>query len=90
MDFPKKIKYNGIHRIRLGNKEPLAIELTYVPIHFFSDIDNYSFEHISLYDYMKSKNDLPVKFNETMMMEEVAKNFKAPSSSKCHLYRQLY
>ncbi len=25
----------GIHRIRLGNKEPLAIEFTYVPIHFF-------------------------------------------------------
>ena len=25
----------GIHRIRLGNKEPLAIEFTYVPLHFF-------------------------------------------------------
>ena len=60
----------GIHRIRLGNKEPLAIEFTYVPIHFFSDIDNYNFEHISLYDYMKSKNHLPVKFNETMVMVE--------------------
>ena len=66
----------GIHRIRLGNKEPLAIEFTYVPIHFFSDIDNYNFEHISLYDYMKSKNHLPVKFNETMMMVEAGEKLQ--------------
>lgn len=74
----------GIHRIRLGNKEPLAIEFTYVPIHFFSDIDNYNFEHISLYDYMKSKNHLPVKFNETMMMveagEKLQKHLHLPSA----------
>ena len=75
----------GIHRIRLGNKEPLAIEFTYVPIHFFSDIDNYNFEHISLYDYMKSKNHLPVKFNETMMMveagEKLQKHLHLPSAT---------
>ena len=66
----------GIHRIRLGNKEPLAIEFTYVPIHFFSDIDNYNFEHISLYDYKKSKNHLPVKFNETMVMVEAGEKLQ--------------
>ena len=75
----------GIHRIRLGNKEPLAIEFTYVPLHFFSDIDNYNFEHISLYDYMKSKNHLPVKFNETMMMveagEKLQKHLHLPSAT---------
>lgn len=60
----------GIHRIRFGNKEPLAIEFTYVPYKYFPDIDNYDFEQISLYDYMKSKNHQPVNFNETMMMME--------------------
>ena len=75
----------GIHRIRLGNKEPLAIEFTYVPLHFFSDIDNYNFEHISLYDYMKSQNHLPVKFDETMMMveagEKLQKHLHLPSAT---------
>ena len=50
----------GIHRIRLGNKEPL-------------------------YDYMKSKNHLPVKFNETMMMveagEKLQKHLHLPSAT---------
>ncbi len=60
----------GIHRIRLGNREPLALELTYVPFKFFPDIDEYNFERISLYDYMDSKEHLPVNFQETMMMIE--------------------
>lgn len=60
----------GIHRIRLGNKEPLAIEFTYVPYKYFPDIDDYNFKQISLYDYMNSKNHLPVNFKETMMMVE--------------------
>ena len=61
------------------------MSFTYVPIHFFSDIDNYNFEHISLYDYMKSKNHLPVKFNETMMMveagEKLQKHLHLPSAT---------
>ncbi|MGB5824375.1 MAG: GntR family transcriptional regulator [Proteocatella sp.] len=58
----------GIHRIRYGNKEPLAIEYTYVPLKFFPNIANYNFERISLYDYMSSKNHLPCNFQETMTM----------------------
>ncbi len=52
----------GSHRIRQGNKEPLAIEYTYVPLKFFPDIDNYNFEQISLYDYMSTRDHLPVCF----------------------------
>lgn len=59
----------GLHRIRLGNQEPLALEYTYVPLKYFPDIDSYHFERISLYDYMDSKGHLPVNFQETMMMQ---------------------
>ena len=58
----------GIHRIRYGNREPLAIEYTYLPLKFFPDIAGYNFERVSLYDYMASKNHLPCNFRETMTM----------------------
>lgn len=60
----------GIHRIRYGNKEPLAVEYTYLPQEFFPDIQNYNFEQISLYDYMASKGHLPCSFQETMVLME--------------------
>lgn len=60
----------GLHRLRLGNREPLALEYTYVPLKYFPDINQYNFEQISLYDYMDSKKHLPVNFQETMMMTE--------------------
>lgn len=74
--FAKKLNLSledqiyGIHRLRLGNREPLALEYTYVPLCYFPDIDTYNFEQISLYDYMDSKGHLPVNFQETMMMIE--------------------
>lgn len=71
----------GLHRIRLGNREPLALEFTYVPFSYFPDIDDYSFDRISLYDYMDSKGHLPVNFQETMMMIE--------AGSKLRNYLQL-
>lgn len=58
----------GIHRIRLGNHEPLALEFTYIPYALFPDAENYNFERVSLYDYMKTKDHLPVTFQETMTM----------------------
>lgn len=66
----------GIHRIRRGNKEPLAIEYTYVPLKFFQDIDEYNFERISLYDYMANRDHLPVVFQERMMMMEAGEKIK--------------
>lgn len=70
LDLKPEDPIYGLHRIRQGNKEPLAIEYTYVPFKFFPDIDDYNFERISLYDYMESKDHLPVVFQETMMMVE--------------------
>lgn len=60
----------GLHRLRLGNREPLALEYTYLPLKYFADIGQYNFEQISLYDYMDSKGHLPVDFQETMKMVE--------------------
>lgn len=60
----------GLHRIRLGNQEPLAVEYTYVPLKYFTDIEEYNFEQISLYDYMNTKGHLPVVFQEAMAMME--------------------
>ncbi|MDD4285984.1 MAG: GntR family transcriptional regulator [Eubacteriales bacterium] len=60
----------GLHRIRYGNKEPLAIEYTYVPMRYFPEIQDYNFERVSLYDYMASQDHLPCNFRETMMMVE--------------------
>jgi GntR family transcriptional regulator len=66
----------GIHRIRQGNKEPLAIEYTYIPFDLFPDVDEYNFERISLYDYMASKSHLPIIFQETMMMIEAGEKLR--------------
>ena len=66
----------GIHRIRLGNKEPLAIEYTYLPAELFPDVNDYNFERISLYDYMASKGHLPIYFQETMMMIEAGEKLQ--------------
>ena len=67
----------GIHRIRQGNKEPLAIEYTYVPLKFFPDIDNYNFEQISLYDYMATRDHLPVIFQESLTMVEAGDKIRS-------------
>ena len=67
----------GIHRVRYGNKEPLAIEYTYLPLKFFSDIAGYNFERVSLYDYMASKNHLPCNFKETMSMTNADKKMSS-------------
>lgn len=66
----------GLHRVRYGNQEPLALELAYLPKVFFPDIESYNFERISLYDYMQSKGHLPVEFEETMMMIEAGDKLK--------------
>ncbi len=70
LQIPSKDPIFGLHRIRYGNREPLAIEYTYVPLKYFPEIQNYNFERVSLYDYMASQGHLPCNFRETMMMVE--------------------
>ena len=53
-----------LHRLRSMGTESFALEYCYVPFRLFEDIDSYNFEHVSLYDYMKSKGHLPVVFSQ--------------------------
>ena len=69
MHLPPGEKIYCIHRIRLGNREPMVIEYTYVPLKLFPDIADYNFEQLSLYDYMASHHHLLVNFKEVMRMQ---------------------
>ncbi|MGM0114235.1 GntR family transcriptional regulator [Enterococcus sp. DIV0187] len=76
-------KYEDVYllqRVRYANSEPFAVEYCYVPFKFFKDIDKHNFEHTSVYDYMKSKDHLPVEFNQKLIIigaeERVAKQLQ--------------
>ena len=58
----------GIHRVRIGDGTPFAVEYTYVPKKYFSDIDNFDFEKVSLYDYMEANGHLPIHFTQNLII----------------------
>ena len=55
-----------LHRLRNIDSESFALEYCYMPFQLFPDIDSVNFEHVSLYDYMKSKGHLPVVFSQRL------------------------
>lgn len=57
----------GIHRVRIGDGEPFAVEYTYVPYKYFKDIDKFDFSKVSLYDYMDVNNHMPVDFKQNLI-----------------------
>jgi len=57
----------GIHRLRLIRNTPVALEYNYVPLKFFSDINQIDFNRVGLYDYMISKKH-KVKHNNTRLI----------------------
>lgn len=63
----------SLHRIRYGNEEPIAVEYTYVPYRFFPGMEQIDFKHVSLYDYMDSKDRMPVTFEQKFRIVEVSK-----------------
>ena len=52
----------GLHRVRLGDGALFAVEYTYLPKHYFEDVEKMDFGKVSLYDYMDAKGHLPVHF----------------------------
>jgi len=58
----------GLHRVRIGDDVPVAVEYTYVPKKFFADIENFDFAKVSLYDYMESYGHLPVQFIQNLII----------------------
>ena len=51
----KEEKIYGVHRIRVGNGVPYAVEFTYLPLKYFPDIEKQDLAHVSLYTYMESR-----------------------------------
>lgn len=62
----------GLHRVRYGNGEPLAVEYTYVPKSYFPNIEEMNFKHVSLYDYMESMGHMPYVFQQKLMIIKVS------------------
>lgn len=56
----------AVFRQRFGDDAPFAVEYTYVPKHFFPDIDKIDFSKVSLYDYMDAYHHIPVHFTQVM------------------------
>jgi GntR family transcriptional regulator len=60
----------GLHRVRMGNGQPVAVEYSYVPKKYFQDIEELDFEKVSLYDYMEAHGHLPIQFNQRLVICE--------------------
>lgn len=58
----------GLHRVRVGDERPIAIEYTYVPKKYFEDIDKFDFTKVSLYDYMEANGHLPINFMQNVIV----------------------
>lgn len=56
----------AVYRQRFGDEAPFAVEYSYVPKHFFPDIEKFDFSKVSLYDYMDAYHHMPVHFSQTM------------------------
>lgn len=50
-----------MHRVRYANKEPIAIERTYVPVEYYRGLEAYDLENRSLYDIMGRDFGRPVR-----------------------------
>ena len=60
-----------VYRLRNVKGSSVALEHTYVPLKLFPDIDSYNFSQVSLYDYMESREHLPVETRDTMVVQKV-------------------
>lgn len=60
----------GLHRVRLAGGEPFAIEYTYVPQKYFDDLEDFDFSKVSLYDYMDTKEHMPIHFIQNLVICE--------------------
>ena len=59
-----------LHRLRFADDETFALEYCYMPYKFIPDIAEYNFEQVSLYGYLESKDHLPEKFSQSLIIIE--------------------
>lgn len=60
----------GLHRVRIGDDVPVAVEYTYVPRKYFEDMEKFDFAKVSLYDYMDSYGHMPMHFIQNLIICE--------------------
>lgn len=60
----------GLHRVRIGDDVPVAVEYTYVPRKYFEDMEKFDFAKVSLYDYMESHGHMPLHFIQNLIICE--------------------
>ena len=69
-------------RIRCADDDSFAVEYSYLPLHYFPDIAEYDYAHVSLYAYMRSREHLPVSFRQKLIIiaadEKLAKQLSIP------------
>ena len=68
--LPAEEEVWGLHRVRIGNDQPFAVEYTYVPKKYFEDVEKFDFSSVSLYDYMEAKGHLPIHFIQNLTVCE--------------------
>lgn len=62
LNLSQQEEISGVHRIKLKNNIPFAVEYSYVPSKMFPDFYDIDFNNVGLYDYMGSKEHAPTFF----------------------------
>ena len=68
LNLSRQEEISGVHRIKLKNNIPFAVEYSYVPSRLFPDFYDIDFNNIGLYDYMSSKNHTPTFFQSYQIL----------------------
>jgi len=68
LNLSQQEKISGVHRIKLRNNIPFALEYSYVPSKLFPDFYDIDFNNVGLYDYMDTKNHTPKFFQSYQIL----------------------
>lgn len=66
-------KIFAVHRLRLIQNKPIALEYNYLPLKYFPDVNQINFNHVGLYDYMRSKKHNVCHNNDRLIVIPAAK-----------------
>lgn len=83
----------ALHRIRYSGDVPVALEYTYLPLCFFSEIASLDFTNISLYGYMQSVGHSPECMERRMILMPAspreAKYLEIPEGTPVYFFEFL-
>ncbi|MDQ0222834.1 GntR family transcriptional regulator [Streptococcus moroccensis] len=85
-----------LNRLRLADKRPMMLEITYLPSHLFPDLSSYNLEEHSLYDLFETVYDQYILFADEvftadLLSPEQASHLNATEGDAClSLTRKSY